>query len=149
MLLPAQMEDWSAVNRIARQVCALHASWGSGMVVEIPYPMDYFQELVENRELYAAWDNGEIIGYIRFYFWQAGGPAAPSRKMVNIDDIGVEESFRNRGVGTKMMEEFCEIARHAGCEGLNLYVDAPNEGAIAFYKKCGLYIRNYGMSMTL
>jgi len=32
---------------------------------------------------------------------------------------------------------------------LNLYVDAPNENAIAFYEKRGLRIRNHGMSMTL
>lgn len=39
--------------------------------------------------------------------------------------------------------------RMEGCAALNLYVDAPNENAIAFYHKCGLTIRNHGMTLKL
>lgn len=148
-LVPACLEDYEEVNRIARQVCALHASWGRGVAVDIPYPLDYFQELVQEKGMYVARLDDRIVGYIRFYFWQAGGPAAISRKMVSIDDIGVDEALRNQGIGKRMMAQLCELARREGCTALNLYVDAPNENAIAFYEKCGLRIRNHGMSMTL
>lgn len=145
----ARPEDWEGVNRIARQVAALHASWGNGLAVEYPYPMDYFLEFIREKKLYAAWIDGEIVGYIFFYFWTAGGPAAQIRKMVSIDDIGVEESHRNQGIGWKMMEDLKQLACEEGCAAVNLYVDAPNENAIAFYQKCGFHIRNHGMTMTL
>lgn len=149
LLEPARIEDFEGFNAIARQVAALHASWGNGMSVEYPYPMDYFRECIKENRLYVARLDGEIVGYINFYFWTAGGAAAMVRKMVSIDDIGVDESRRNQGIGTQMMQELADIAREAGCAALNLYVDAPNENAIAFYHKCGLIIRNHGMTLKL
>ena len=149
LLRPAQLSDFEDLNRIARQVCALHASWGSGMVVDYPYPMDYFEECLREGKLYVAEQEAKVVGYIFFYFWTAGGPAAATRKMVSIDDIGVDEALRNQGIGQRMMADLRELAREKGCAAMNLYVDAPNENAIAFYKKCGLHIRNHGMTMNL
>lgn len=145
----ARPEDWAEVNRIARQVCELHASWGSCQAVEYPYPMDYYLECIRQEKLYVARLDGKVVGYLLFYFWTAGGPAAAIRKMVSIDDIGVDEARRNQGIGRKMMADLRKLAKDAGCSGLQLYVDAPNENAIAFYKKCGLHISNYGMQMKL
>lgn len=149
LLRPVRPEDFEAVNRIARQVCELHASWGSGMVVDYPYPMDYYTEVMEENKLYAAQLDGRVVGYIFFYFWTAGGPAAVKRRMVSIDDIGVDEALRNQGIGKRMMTDLQELAREQGCAAVNLYVDAPNANAIAYYKKCGFHIRNHGMTMNL
>lgn len=149
LLRLARVEDYEEVNRIARQVCALHASWGSGMAVDYPYPMEYYSECVREQKLYAAELEGKIVGYLFFYFWTSGGPAAATRKMVSIDDIGVDESLRSRGIGQRMMSDLRKLARAEGCEAVNLYVDAPNVNAIAFYEKCGFRIRNHGMSMSL
>lgn len=149
LLRPARMADYEELNRIANQVCALHASWGNGIAVDYPYPMDYFCECVKEEKLYVAETNNRIVGYMNFYFWTAGGPAAASRNMVSIDDIGVDESLRGRGIGKRMMLDLCELARERGCAAVNLYVDAPNENAIAFYEKCGFHIRNHGMTLKL
>jgi ribosomal protein S18 acetylase RimI-like enzyme len=149
LLRPAQMGDFEELNRIARQVCALHASWGSGMVVDYPYPKDYFEECLREDKLYVAEHENRLAGYIFFYFWTAGGPAAATRKMVSIDDIGVDETLRNQGIGKRMMADLREFSRERGCAAINLYVDAPNENAIAFYRKCGFAIRNHGMTMNL
>lgn len=149
LLRLARVDDFEAVNCIARQVCALHASWGSGMAVDYPYPMDYYLEVMGENKLYVAELEGKVVGYIFFYFWTAGGPAAATRKMVSIDDIGVDEALRNQGIGQRMMSDLRELAREQGCAAVNLYVDAPNLNAIAFYQKCGFRIRNHGMTMTL
>lgn len=149
LLRPARLEDFEETNRIARQVCALHASWGNGIAVDYPYPIAYYEECIRGQKLYVAELENRIVGYIFFYFWTAGGPAAATRKMVSIDDIGVDEALRNQGIGKRMMADLCELAREKGCSGLQLYVDAPNENAISFYKKCGLHISNYGMQMSL
>ena len=69
--------------------------------------------------------------------------------MLSIDDIGVEEGLRHTGIGTRMMDALRVLAKDWGCSDLCLYVDAPNESAIAFYKKCGFKPRNIGMRMKL
>ena len=149
LLRPARIEDYEELNLISRQVCALHASWGNGIAVDYPYPMDYFTECLQEERLYIAQKDHRIVGYMNFYFWTAGGPSAARRNMVSIDDIGVDEDFRNQGIGKRMMQDLCELARERGCAAVNLYVDAPNENAIAFYEKCGFYIRNHGMTLNL
>ena len=149
LLRPARVEDYEALNRIARQVCELHASWGNGFAVDYPYPMEYFSECIQEGKLYVAEQDNQILGYLNFYFWTAGGPAAARRQMVSIDDFGVDEKLRNRGIGKHMMRDLCELAREKGCAAVNLYVDAPNENAIAFYEKCGFHVRNHGMSLKL
>lgn len=149
ILRPARMEDFEQLNRIARQVCELHASWGSGMKVEYPYPIDYFEECIREEKLYVAELENSIVGYIFFYFWTAGGPCARIRKMVSIDDIGVDEALRNRGIGKRMMADLRDYALEKSCAAVNLYVDAPNHNAIAFYENCGFHIRNHGMIMNL
>ena len=149
LLRTARMADYEELNRIASQVCALHASWGNGMAVDYPYPMDYYAECLEENRLYVAEMDQRVVGYLNFYFWTAGGPAAARRNMVSIDDFGVDEALRNRGIGKQMMLDLRELARDRGCAAVNLYVDAPNKNAIAFYGKCGFHIRNHGMTLNL
>lgn len=149
LLRPARIEDYEEINKIARQVCRLHASWGNGIVVDYPYPMDWLQELLEANGLYVACVDNRVVGYLRFYFWTAGGPSAVTRKMISIDDIGVEESLQNQGIGKRMMKDLQQLAQEEGCLAINLYVDALNANAIAFYEKCGFRIRNHGMTMNL
>ena len=149
ILRPARMEDFEDINAIARQVCELHASWGNGMAVDYPYPMDWLQELLDANGLYVACMDNRVVGYIRFYFWTAGGPSAATRKMISIDDIGVEQTLRNQGIGKRMMSDLRELARDDGCAAIQLYVDAPNVNAIAFYEKCSFHIRNHGMTLNL
>lgn len=149
LLRAARLEDYEPLNRIARQVAALHASWGNGIAVEYPYPQDYFSECVREGRLYVAEQDDRIVGYLNFYFWTAGGPAAARRNMVSIDDFGVDETLRNQGIGKQMIRDLRELAQERGCAAVNLYVDAPNENAIAFYKKFGFHIRNHGMTLTL
>lgn len=147
----AQEGDWEQVNVLIRQVQALHASWSPDVyeVVEYPYPMEYFLEDIQDKCLYVAKKEAFIVGYVRFRLWETNGAGSVKRKMMQIDDIGVEESLRNQGIGRKIMEDLKELAKSIGCTDLNLYVDAKNENAFAYYKKCGFYVSNIGMLMKL
>ena len=151
----ARVEDFEAVNRLARQVCELHAQWdGTIQVVDHPYPMDYFQECIGENSLsesaiYVARQNGTVVGFMRFYLWETNSPVSEKRKMLSIDDIGVEEALRNQGIGTEMMRQLRVLAKGWGCDSVHLYVDAQNESAYAYYLKCGFHVRNMGMGMKL
>ena len=152
LLRPARREDFAEFNRIAKQVNDLHAQWGLCESVDCPYPMDFFLDMVENEEeineIYIAEKGGKIVGYIRFYIWDTNGTSV-TRRFLSIDDIGVDETLRNQGIGQQMIDDLHELANNEGCTDFQLYVDAHNEGALSFYKKCGFHISNIGMQTRL
>lgn len=151
----AREGDFEAVNRLARQVVAHHAQWNlNEQIVEHPYPLDFYQtcirpESIRENAVYVMRQDDAVVGYMRFYLWETNSATSAKRTMLSIDDIGVEESLRNRGIGTKMMDRLRELADGWGVSAICLYVDAPNESAQVFYKKCGFKIRNLGMTMYL
>lgn len=151
----AKEADFEAVNRLARQVVACHAQWDKSLDLSMePYPKEWFlkfiqEDSLEQTTIYVARIDGDVVGFMRFYLWQTNSAVSGQQGIVQLDDFGVEESLRNRGIGKQMMRELKELAHRAGCTELRLNVDAPNANAIAFYEKCGLHIRNHGMSMAL
>ena len=144
----ARPGDWAALNRIAVQVNDLHAQWDVSAPTDVVYPDDFFQEMVEMDQLLVARRGGVLVGYVRFYLWETSGTSV-KRKFLTIDDVGVEESLRGQGIGKQMMADLRSYALSSGCTDLQLFVDAHNENALAFYQKCGLHISNYGMQAKL
>ena len=151
----AKEEDFQAVNRLARQVCEHHAQWDKSLqVVEEPYPKDWFLECIRENALrentiYVARKEGKVVGFMRFYLWETNSTVSAKRKMLSIDDIGVEASLRNQGIGQEMMGKLRTLAKGWGCDSVHLYVDAENESAYQYYLKCGFHVRNMGMGMKL
>ncbi len=147
----ARLEDYDSINALSRQVLELHAAWcpEEYQTAEAVYPRELYLELIREKLLYAAWLDGNIVGYVRFQIWQTNGAGAVNRKVLDIDDIGVEESRRNQGIGKKIMSDLQSLARDLGCTHIQLYAAIQNENAIAFYQKCGFRVRNLGMGMKL
>lgn len=151
----AKPADFEAVNRLAKQVSKHHAQWDKSIQLdEEVYPMDFFQDCIKEgaifeNAIYVARLDGKVVGFMRFYIWYTNSTVAARRAIMQIDDFGVEEELRNQGIGRQMMSALQELAQKESCAAINLYVDAPNESAIAFYEKCGLKIRNHGMTLSL
>lgn len=147
MLELAVESDRETVNLLARQVHAMHVAWRPD-IYEMPealYPEERFREAVRERSLYVARLGGVIVGYVsvklRSYDW----PGMVKRKVMYIDEIAVEESLRNQGIGTEMMADIHALARAFGCTDLQLGVYPQNDAAVAFYEKCGFTIRSIEM----
>lgn len=155
MLELAKQTDFEAVNRLARQVVSHHAQWNPNeQVVQYPYPMDFFQSCIalnaiRENAIYVMRQGDTVVGYMRIYLWETNSTTSAKRTMLSIDDIGVDESLRNQGIGTEMMNQLRVLANNWGCSSICLYVDAPNESAQAFYQKCGFHVRNIGMTLNL
>lgn len=147
MLELARSTDREAVNAMARQVHAMHVAWRPDIyeMAEELYTEERFQTSVRERQLYVAKISGMTVGYvllkIRSYDW----PGVVKRKVMLIDEICVEESCRNQGIGKEMMEDVHALARAFGCSDLQLGVYPQNDGAVAFYQKCGFTIRSIDM----
>ena len=71
----------------------------------------------------AAEYDGDVAGYINLYFTPACGPFA-GQDMPEIVDFGVLEKFRNRGIGSALMDEAERLAAEISnrvCLGVGLY----------------------------
>ena len=150
----AKPEDFHDVNRLARQVCEHHAQWDKSLQIEEEsYPMDFYQECINDSlydtTIYVARKEGKVVGFMRFYLWETNSFVSAKRKMLTIDDIGVDVTLRNQGIGQEMMGAIRELAKEWGCEQITLYVDAENESAYRYYLKCGFHVRNMGMGLDL
>lgn len=151
----AKLEDFAEVNRLARQVCEHHAQWDKSLqVVDEPYPMDWFLDCIKEDAfhegiIYVARKAGNVVGFTRFYLWETNSTVSASRKMLSIDDLGVDVSLRNQGIGQEMMAKLRGLAKVWGCDSIRLYVDAENESAYRYYLKCGFHVRNMGMGLDV
>lgn len=59
-----------------------------------------------------------------------------------ISNICVNENYRNKGVGTFLIEKACEIAKNKNCSKLILGVFFENKNAVNFYKEKGFETYN-------
>ena len=147
MLELATKLDRSAVNRLARQVHALHVSWRPDLYTmpEELFPEELYSELLKNRELYVAKLDGTVIGFAWVRIRTAEGVGLVTRKVMLINQVCVDAALRNHGIGTQMMEEVRVLASAFGCTDLQLGVYPQNDAAVSFYQKCGFMIRSIDM----
>lgn len=148
MLELATLRDRDAVNALARQVHELHVGWRPD-IFRMPegdiYSEKRFQEVIRARQLYVAKLNGIVVGYALTNIKEKNIPPLVWRKVLLIDEVCVEKSFRGQGIGKQMMEEVHALARAFGCTDLQLNVYAQNDEAVGFYQKCGFMIRKIDM----
>ena len=147
MLELARSSDREALNTLARQVHAMHIEWRPDLY-EMPeemYPEERFSSEVRQRQLYVAKINGTVVGYALVRIRNVDWPGVVKRRVMLIDEFGVDESCRGQGIGTEMMAEIHVLARAFGCTDLQLGVYPQNDGAVAFYQKCGFTIRSIDM----
>lgn len=151
MLEPAKLSDREAINALARQVHALHVAWRPDVfrMVEELYPVERFERAMAEKQLYVARQNGIPIGYaaviLRHYNW----PGVVDRKVLMLDEFGVDESSRGRGIGKQMMEDIKALAREMDCGDIQLGVYARNSAAIGFYGRMGMSVSSYAYHMKI
>ncbi len=59
-------------------------------------------------------------------------------KILWVDELGVDERYRGKGIGKRLMEEALMIAKKKDCKRIELNCWNFNEKAIKFYKKFGM-----------
>ena len=146
-----KIEDFKRVNELAVQVHEMHVTWNPDIFksVEEVINKEYFENLIKNEEIYIAKVDKEIVGYIIFNIKEKENPSMGYRKQLNIDAICVDERYRGKGIGTKILESIKEMAKTKGCTDLYLTVNQENENAIRVYEKFGFKVKNIAYMMKL
>ncbi|MCB0480232.1 MAG: GNAT family N-acetyltransferase [Flavobacteriales bacterium] len=82
-------------------------------------------------EFFVAELEGKVVGialyYAKYSTWKG--------RCLFLEDIIVEEQYRNRGIGKKLMDEIVKTAEAQKVKRLEWQVLDWNEPSIAFYKK--------------
>ena len=146
-----KMEDFKRINELALQVHEMHVTWNPDIFKSVKEVInkEYFENLIKNEEIYIAKVDKEIVGYIIFNIKEKENPSMRYRKQLNIDAICVDEKYRGKGIGTKILESIKEIAKTKGCTDLYLTVNQENENAIKVYEKFGFKVKNIAYMMKI
>lgn len=94
---------------------------------------------LEDPRLYGAEINGKIAGYLELSHerW--------SNRM-RISNIFVDESVRQQGIGSALMDAALSEARKAGARSLILETQSCNDPAIQFYRKHGFTLVGFDLT---
>jgi ribosomal protein S18 acetylase RimI-like enzyme len=52
-------------------------------------------------------------------------------------ELGVDEAFQRRGIGTALVQALADRGRERGCVGMWVLTDRENEAAVATYRRAG------------
>jgi len=99
-----------------------------------PWPLEAFQNELFNNQLaayYVARLKDRVIAYIGAWL---------VLDEVHITTLAVEESFRRRGIASRLVEALIEKARAGGARFLTLEVRPSNKAALCFYEKFGFSV---------
>lgn len=145
------IEDYDRVNELARQVHDIHVNWRPDLflkVDEVILKKD-FDEMIKSKEIFIAKIQNEIVGYITFNIKEKTNPAMRYRRQLQIDTLCIDEKYRGKGIGTKLLEYLKEYGKENNCTDMYLTVNEENETAIRTYEKFGFKVKSIAYSMQI
>jgi ribosomal protein S18 acetylase RimI-like enzyme len=81
-----------------------------------------------------AEDRGRVVGFVNANFRPQLHHVAP---VGTIDELVVDEGFRGRRTGERLVEAVLEEARRRGADVVEVTTHERRERARAFYRRCG------------
>ena len=138
----AKREELESVNKIRRQVNEFHVKGRPDIFREDGW--QFIESFVykrfdeENSGIIVAVIGAEIVGFaVVQYIVKPESPFNKERRYFHIEEFGVEENHRRKGVATAIIDFVKEDARERGFKRIELDMWEFNEGALAFYESVG------------
>jgi len=108
----------------------------------VPYTEEQKVKLLEglknhpSKLVLLAKDGDHVVGLCGSFINFATFSVKP---FINIHDVIVTSTYRNKGVGRKLLESLVERAREMGCSKVTLEVREDNHNAKYLYNSLGFY----------
>lgn len=138
----AKREELEAVNKIREQVNELHVNGRPDIFREDgwqfiePFLYKRFDE--ENSGVIVAAIGEKIAGFaVVQSIVKSESPFNKALKYLHIEELGVDENYRHKGIATAIINFAKEEAKEKGFNRLVLDMWEFNEGALAFYENVG------------
>lgn len=151
---PARREELERVNELRRMVNDLHVSgrpdiFRPGFVPEMRERVYALFDSGEAQVIVAVTD-GVIAGFaISDVIRKPLSPYNLARSYYHVEEFGVDEAYRRRGVATALIDYMKNDAKKRGFDKLELDVWAFNGDALAFYEAAGFTTYRRYMEMDL
>ena len=151
----AEPRDLADINRLLYQVLEVHHKGRPDLFYGgvKKYTDEELLAIIadDNTPVFVAENEfGAITGYVFGIFQQhKDSHILTDIKTLYVDDLCVDETARDQGVGRALYEFAVDFAKKSGCYNLTLNVWSCNESALRFYKKCGLLPQKIGMEKIL
>ena len=134
----ARLGDADRIIELLGQVLELHAHIRPDIFISgtTKYTIDELKEIIadDTRPIYVAVDsNNEVMGYAFCILKEQpfSTNMVPFTSMF-IDDLCVDQRFRDQHVGTRLFEYVKKEAKHLGCYEISLNVWEGNAPALSF-----------------
>ena len=143
MIRRAKNTDIDRVNALLYQVQQLHADGRPDIFKNgaKKYTTEELKALIADdmTPIFVYEEDGMVMGYA-FCIYQITleSEQLHERKVLYIDDLCVDESYRRKHIGKKLYEHVLAVARENGCDSVTLNVWRVNPSAEQFYQKMGM-----------
>ena len=98
----------------------------------------FYNELLSgNRITYVYLDNGEYVGEVSLVFDMNDSDYTISNKRIYLSRLIVKKEFRQKRIGTKLIQYIKNIAKELNYEEISVGVDLDNYKALKLYVKNG------------
>ncbi|MBO4855169.1 GNAT family N-acetyltransferase [Candidatus Saccharibacteria bacterium] len=106
-----------------------------------------YLDAIHNRYVVIAEIDGRAVGFLIGNIIKSENGNARNIKQANLQNIFVDKSHRNAGIGEKLVNDFFVHCRNEKVNRINVSVLAANKNAVGFYNKVGFAPRSINLSM--
>ncbi len=151
----AKKNDIDSILKLLSQVLELHAHIRPDIFISgtTKYTHKELEDLLvdDKRPVYVAVNNeNSVVGYVFCIIKEQpfSTNMVPFTSLF-IDDLCVDQNYRDNRVGTRLFEFAKEEARRLGCYEVTLNVWEGNDCAKKFYDKMGMRVKETQMELIL
>lgn len=149
----AEKDDAGEIAEISHQVAEMHDK-------SMP---EYFKKVAKEEEInniyemigdehikvFKAVYEGKICGFLFFEMIHRASNGLQFSRLGSLLNLGVDEKYRNKGIGTALLNEAEKYIRDNGGEAVDLCVFSFNEKAIKLYERLGYKVIDVSMRKVL
>ncbi len=134
-IVAAEPSHAAAIDRLLRQLAALE-----GTLADLTYELPELTDALSKGLVHAliAVSGTDVLGCLTytwdFALWSGG-------RVMRMDDLIVDESWRGRGIGSRLMAAAAKQAVTTGAT-VRWEVEAENAQAQQFYRRLGVDLKN-------
>lgn len=150
----ADRDDTEKINILRKQVNELHVNgkpevFKAGFTDELRDYIDtVFDDPLKSIVVYDC--DGAIRAYaVLHHITKPENPFMYERDYLDIDEFGVDEAFRRKGIATEMIDFIRAYAEDEGFSRIELNMWEFNQSALAFYEAIGFSTYRRYMEMKI
>ena len=144
----ANANDINRLLELLSQVLEVHAKLRPDLFVSgtTKYSREDLEIMLkdENKPIFVAVEDNYVVGYAMCQIRVPTSNMYPI-KVFHLDDLCVDEKYREQGIGKALYQKVVETAKENNCYEVTLNVWPGNDAALKFYEKMGMKTRSVFM----